>query len=140
MSDFFARNPVLKMKLEQQGIAFMDIEETFIRSSGPGGQNVNKVATCACLFYRPMGIKVKCQSERTQLMNRIKAWALLLEKITQKNQEAIARQIHLRERKRRQNRKRSAREKEEILQEKKKSSQIKEIRRKIKPHKIQDYI
>ena len=53
------------------------VEERFTHSSGAGGQNVNKVATCVQLRYTPRNVQVKMQEHRTQATNRVAAWRLL---------------------------------------------------------------
>ena len=55
------------------GVRESDLEESFVRSGGRGGQNVNKLATCVMLLHRPTGIQVKCQSTRQQGLNRFLA-------------------------------------------------------------------
>ncbi|HWR58917.1 MAG TPA: peptide chain release factor-like protein, partial [Thermodesulfovibrionales bacterium] len=60
----------LKARMEALNIREEDIQESFIRSGGRGGQNVNKVATCVHLKHVPTGVEVKCQEERSQGLNR----------------------------------------------------------------------
>ena len=71
----------LLKKMDQLGVKEADIDEKFIRSGGPGGQNVDKVATCVQLKHLPTGITVKIQKDRTQGVNRFLARRSLVSKI-----------------------------------------------------------
>ncbi len=57
-------------RMRRCGLREEDLDEKFVRSSGPGGQNVNKRATCVILKHLPSGLEVKMQKERTQPLNR----------------------------------------------------------------------
>ncbi len=58
-----------------------DLEWSTTRSSGAGGQNVNKVETCVIVKHRPSGLTVRCQTERSQFRNKQLALALLTAKL-----------------------------------------------------------
>ncbi len=75
------KNASLKRKMESLGILEKDLQETFIRSSGNGGQNVNKVSTTVQLKHITSGIEIKCGVYRTQGLNRYKARAILCERL-----------------------------------------------------------
>ena len=75
------KQTALEREMKRLGIREKDIEETFTRSSGPGGQNVNKLATCVRLRHRPSGIAVKVMRERSQALNRFLARRRLAEEI-----------------------------------------------------------
>lgn len=118
----------LRDKLDSLGIHEKDIEESFIRSQGRGGQNVNKTSTCVYLKHVPTGIMVRCQKARSQGLNRYYARVLLLKKIDtfikgtrSEEQQRIAKI-------RRQKRKRSKRSREKMLAEKRLQSVKKEDR------------
>ena len=64
------KNRALRERMEALGIHEKDIEERFIRSSGRGGQKVNKTSTCVYLKHLPTGIEVKWMTERSQALNR----------------------------------------------------------------------
>ncbi len=107
-----------------------DVVESFIRSSGPGGQNVNKVASCVELVHVLTGIRVKCQKFRTQQLNRQEAWRLLQETIDDKFAQELKTLKQQKERIKRQNRKRTKSSKEIMLENKRKRSIKKLGRRK----------
>ncbi|MDI6789500.1 MAG: peptide chain release factor-like protein [Thermodesulfobacteriota bacterium] len=75
------KNRWLTETMEALGIQEKDIEEKFIRSSGKGGQKVNKTSTCVYLKHLPTGIEVKCMKDRSQSVNRFLARRELAERI-----------------------------------------------------------
>lgn len=108
-----------------------EVIERFIKSRGPGGQNVNKTATCVYLRHLPSGIVVKCQAERSQAANRARAWKLLSNKVRQ--QAESRRLAHAQElaRVRRSRRKRSPAAKERMLQQKHLRAEKKKLRARV---------
>jgi protein subunit release factor B len=79
------KQEALLLKMSQLKILEADLDESFIRGSGHGGQNINKVSTAVRLFHRPSGEEVKCSIYRTQGLNRYKARAILCERIETKS-------------------------------------------------------
>ncbi|MHC4062383.1 MAG: peptide chain release factor family protein [Planctomycetota bacterium] len=69
----------LEQRMKNCKLYETDIEEKFVRSSGPGGQKVNKSSTCVHLTHRPSGLAVKMQKSRTQKLNRYYARKQLCE-------------------------------------------------------------
>lgn len=124
------KNESLARAMKRLGIRESDLEESFIRSGGPGGQNVNKVATCVVLRYMPTGLTVKCQQDRSQAMNRYWARRILvnkLESLIHGRQSEEAKRIA---KIKRQKRKRSKRAKDKMLQAKRAHGEKKQLRRK----------
>src|SRR3974377_143718 len=80
----------LAQRMAALGVSDADIEETFVRSGGHGGQNVNQTATCVMLTHRPSGLQVKCQATRQQGLNRFLGRRLLLDKIEEQRTGRVA--------------------------------------------------
>jgi protein subunit release factor B len=108
-----------------------DLEETFARSSGPGGQHVNKVSTAVTLRHRPSGVSVTVQDSRSQAINRRIARERLAAAIEQERAKDHAAKRALREKDRRRKSPRPFKLKKRILQSKRKHSELKKQRGKI---------
>ena len=119
----------LEKEMARLGIREDHLEEHFIRSSGPGGQKVNKASTCVMLTHQPSGIEIKCQISRSQSLNRFYARQLLVDKLKERIAGEKSRKQQEIEKIRRQKRRRSRRAKETMLEEKKKRSEQKKNRK-----------
>jgi protein subunit release factor B len=71
----------IQRRLDTLGVIPADVEEKFVRGSGPGGQKINKTSSTVCLRHRPTGVEVRVQRERSQAANRELAWQELCEKL-----------------------------------------------------------
>src|SRR5438552_16758281 len=118
-------------RMARLGIRDVDLEETFSRSSGPGGQNVNKVATAVTLRHRPSGTSVTVQDSRSQAMNRKLARQRLLDAFEDRHRAVRRAQIAAREKERRRKAPRPAALKKRILESKRKRGELKKQRAKI---------
>ena len=123
----------LAQRMAALGVRESDIEETFVRSGGHGGQNVNKTSTCVMVLHRPTGLQVKCQETRQQGLNRFIARRLLLDKIEARKLGFVAAQRAEIEKIRRQKWKRSRRAKARMLADKSHHAEKKASRRPVSP-------
>mgnify|MGYP001613526879 CR=1 FL=1 len=122
----------LREMMARLGVREEDIEEKFIRSQGPGGQNVNKVSTCVYLRHLLTGIEVKCQQERSQAQNRYLARQILLKKIECAILRKSSEEQKRIEKIRRQKRRRSRRAKLKILETKRRHAAKKFLRARVR--------
>ncbi len=118
-------------RMARLGIRDVDLEETFSRSSGPGGQNVNKVATAVTLRHHPSGISVTVQDSRSQAMNRKLARQRLLDAIEDRQRAMRRAQVGAHEKERRRKSPRPPALKRRILESKRKRSALKKLRSQI---------
>ena len=125
--------PELQKRLDALGVLVCDIEERFVRGSGPGGQKINKTSSTVCLKHVPTGLEVRCQRERSQAANRETAWEELCDKLEGKVREAEHERQHALAKTRHQNRKRSKRQKAISVAGKRQRAVIKAGRGAVKP-------
>lgn len=132
------KEKILLQRMQRMNVSEQDLEETYIRASGPGGQKVNKTSSCVFLRHIPSGISVKCQDERYQSLNRFIARRRLLDLIEKKRTGIISEEKKRIDKIRRQKRRRSRRAKEKMLRLKRLRSDKKKERLNIKPHLLEE--
>ena len=126
------KQDALREKMESLGIHEKDIVEKFVRSSGKGGQKVNKSSSCVYLKHIPTMIEIKCQRERSQALNRYIARQLLIRKIETLILGKLSEEKKRIEKIRRQKRRRSRRARLKILEAKRRHSQKKQLRARVR--------
>ena len=112
-------------KLAALGVRASEVEEKFVRGTGPGGQKINKTSSTVWLRHGPTGIEVRCQRERSQTANRELAWTELVAKLGARKARAAAVAVDAREEERRRTRQKSRGQKVRMIQSKKHRAGIK---------------
>ncbi len=115
-------------RLQRLGVRPEDVEERFVRGSGPGGQKINKTSSTVWLRHGPTGVEVRCQAERSQAANREAAWAELCAKLEARVRERAAAARQAREAERRRTRPKSRAAKVRMIETKKRRAKIKRTR------------
>ena len=123
------KNEALAARMAALGIREADLVEKFVRGSGAGGQKVNKTSSCVYLLHRPSGMEVKCQWERSQVLNRFLARRELCDRLEARMKGAASARQQEIEKIRRQKRRRSRRQKARMLDDKRHHGAKKAMRR-----------
>lgn len=116
-------------KLARLGIRPEDVEERFVRGSGPGGQKINKTSSTVWLRHGPTGVEVRCQAERSQAANREQAWWELCGKLEARAQAVAAAAKQAKEAQRRRTRQKSRAQKVRMVEAKRRRAKIKAVRK-----------
>lgn len=125
-------NAEIETKLNSLGASSTEVEEKFIRGSGPGGQKINKTSSTVWLRHRPTGVEVRCQRERSQSANRELAWQELCQKLEARVREAKAAVVDEREAERRRTRPKTRGQKVRMIESKKHRAKHKAKRGRVK--------
>jgi protein subunit release factor B len=134
MSETFVsvdKEAALQRRMAELGIREAEIDEKFVLGGGPGGQNVNRTASCVYLKHRPSGIEVKCQWTRSRALNRFLARRELCDELEARVRGAASARQQAVAKIRRQKRRRSRRQRERMLEQKHHQSSKKESRRRV---------
>lgn len=120
--------PEMEKRMRRLGLIWDDIEESFIRGSGPGGQKINKTSSTVRLRHRPSGLEIRCQEERSQVMNRQRALERLCDALEARQREARLMATQEKEKERRRNRPRPNGVKRRMVADKRHRSVVKKQR------------
>jgi protein subunit release factor B len=118
----------MQNRLDALGVFARDVQERFVRGSGPGGQKINKTSSTVILRHEPTGTEVRVQRERSQAANRELAWSELCEKLEEQNRSQAAEVKSAREKLRRQKRGKSRAQKQRMTEEKRRTRRAKSMR------------
>ncbi len=118
----------LRQRLHSLGVRPEEVEERFVRGTGPGGQKINKTSSTVWLRHGPTGVEVRCQDGRSQVWNRVQAWAELGAKLAGRRAAAAAQKQAAREAAFRRTRQKSRTQKVRMIEGKKHRAKIKQTR------------
>jgi len=107
------------------GWSVADVEEAFVRGTGPGGQKINKTSSTVWLRHRPTGIEVRCQRERSQAANRELAWLTLGDRLEERARGLARASVEAAEAERRRTRQKSRGQKRRMVEGKRRDAQRK---------------
>lgn len=119
----------LRARFVSLGVRSEEVEERFVRGTGAGGQKINKTSSTVWLRHRPTGVEVRCQRERSQVVNRLLAWMELADKLEWRRQHSANQARAARELVRRQKRQKSRGQKVRMIETKKHRAKVKDNRR-----------
>jgi len=122
----------IQRRLDTLGIIPADVEEKFVRGSGPGGQKINKTSSTVCLRHVPTGVEVRVQRERSQAANRELAWQELCEKLETALRDAEAARRAAVEKERRRKRPKSRAQKRRMVETKRQRRVAKDQRSRVR--------
>ncbi|MDB6093896.1 MAG: Class peptide chain release factor [Verrucomicrobia bacterium] len=114
------------------GLRTEDVDERFVRGSGPGGQKINKTSSTVWLRHGPTGVEVRCQAERSQAANREQAWLELCGKLEGRARTAVQQAKQAREAERRRSRPKSFGQKIRMIESKRQRAKHKSRRGRVR--------
>jgi protein subunit release factor B len=118
----------LRARFVSLGVQPDDVEESFIRGTGAGGQKINKTSSTVRLRHRPTGLDIRCQRERNQSVNRLLAWTELADRLEERQQAEAGAARSAWELERRRHRQKSRGQKARMIESKKHRAKIKQAR------------
>lgn len=118
----------IQQLMARAGLRDADVEETFVRGSGAGGQKINKTSSCVQLRHAASGTVVKCQQTRSREVNRWLARQELAGRILERIEGERSARRQAAERIRRQKRRRSRRQRARMLDDKRQHAAKKALR------------
>jgi len=126
-----AHDEKTQRRMRSLGIRPDDLAESFARSSGPGGQHVNKVSTACTIRHVPTGISVTASDTRSQSMNRQLAMERLLDLFEKQREEKQRQRLAAESKSRRQKARRSRSTKAKLVEGKRRRGETKKLRSRV---------